>query len=112
MRAGTLVFDISYNPIHFDSVLPSERRITIRPVLVCKESKPVNYDKVFVHGETGPLNSNGSRLWIYMKAPCPMPYWGNPDLCWKVIATSEDFPQDIIDDIAKGKIKEGDSVVF
>lgn len=112
MRAGTLVFDSTFRPIYFDSVLPSERRITIRPVLVWKDVEPNNYDKVFVHSETGALNNTGSRVWTYMKAPCPMPYWGNPDMCWKVIATTNEIPQDIIDDIANGKIKEGDTITF
>jgi hypothetical protein len=30
-----------------------------------------------------------SHIWKYRKAPCPMPYWGNPNGCKKLIATNE-----------------------
>lgn len=28
-------------------------------------------------------------VWEYKEAPCPMPYWGNPNVCKKLIPIEE-----------------------
>jgi hypothetical protein len=108
MKTGKLALDTSYRPEYFDTILPSERRMSLKPFLVDPDTKPLDYEKVFVFSET----VGHDRIWDFKTPPCPFPYWGNPDLCWKIIAYPHEFPEQIVDDIANGKIKPGDIVTF
>jgi hypothetical protein len=49
-------------------------------------------DYVFVDCSMNEGDANtykGMGVWKYMKAPCPMPYWGNPNCCKKIVASSD-----------------------
>jgi hypothetical protein len=46
-------------------------------------------DWVYVDCRNTPTGYDGFGVWKYMKAPCPMPYWGNPNCCKKIIASTD-----------------------
>jgi len=49
-------------------------------------------DWVFVDCSMNEGDANtyrGMGVWKYMKAPCPMPYWGNDRKCRKIVASSD-----------------------
>jgi hypothetical protein len=101
---GILICVSPLRPEYYFSVLPSERKESIRPVLVDKTVIPQNGDAVYVFSDLA------RGLWTYHEPPCPMPHWGNPKLCWKVIANSDLFDSTTLRKIAQGDIVEGDEV--
>ena len=46
-------------------------------------------DYVYVDCSQNITGYKGFGIWKYMKAPCPMPYWGNSMFCKKVIASTD-----------------------
>lgn len=46
-------------------------------------------DFVFVDCSQNTEGYKGKGVWKYSKAPCPMPYWGNPNVCKKIIASTD-----------------------
>jgi len=46
-------------------------------------------DWVFVDCRNTPTGYDGFGVWKYAKAPCPMPYWGNPNVCKKIVASTD-----------------------
>ena len=46
-------------------------------------------DYVYVDCNQNITGYKGFGIWKYMKAPCPMPYWGNSMFCKKVIASTD-----------------------
>lgn len=49
-----------------------------------------------------PVNYQG--IWVFQKAPCPMPYWGNDKACKKIIAsTNSSLSVEIHYPIAEGR---------
>lgn len=46
-------------------------------------------DWVFVDCSQNETGYKGTGVWKYSKAPCPMPYWGNPNCCKKIVASTD-----------------------
>ena len=46
-------------------------------VYTVTDEQPKTNDKVL---------TDNYGVWTFKQAPCPMPYWGNPNACKKIIA--------------------------
>lgn len=78
-----------------------------KPIIVSTE-EPINGDTVLVDARAW---GGFYEIWIYKKAPCPLPYWGNPNGCRKVIVTPEQFSNTDKVNIISGVLKEGKVLV-
>lgn len=52
-------------------------------IYVLSDTEPVDGDWVIPVKESKP--------WPYKKAPCPLPYWGNPYSCKLIVSTTDDL---------------------
>jgi hypothetical protein len=59
-----------------------------RHLYILSEETPVDGDIVMVDCSTHIEGWKGKGIWKYHKAPCPIPYWGNPNCCKTIIATT------------------------
>ena len=71
--------DTRFECLHWDRVY--KRDVPYHLYFVAPDAKIVNGDYVYV--EKYP------QVWEFMKAPCPMPYWGNANEAVKIVATTD-----------------------
>ena len=72
LKAGFMLYAKDYLVTHFDKDIHHQPMALV----FCSDELPVDGDKVYV-----PFNNS---IWEFKKSPCPMPYWGNPNSCWKI----------------------------
>ena len=72
IKAGYILYAKDYLVTYFD------RDINHRPhsLVFCTDEKPIDGDMVYV--------SLTNSIWEFRMAPCPLPYWGNPNSCKKI----------------------------
>jgi len=61
-------------------------------VYTLSDERPKSFDKVL---------TNDYGVWTFLQAPCPLPYWGNPNACKKIVA---------VDGIEIEKLKEDEQI--